>query len=130
MKTLMIVIFLVLSMLVFTDLVQARPDDMSPKEWRELKLETRKEKSVVSKTIAPEPKSSDCEVMVLNLDPTFPVYFVESRCLAQSLAKIPNAEGNVLYCKLGYLSDPQTFAIFSAAPGKNGLDGWQYCSEV
>lgn len=114
-------IFLIL--LVIPDLIQARPDEETPKEWREVQLEKPVIKSVVAS------KKFSCEVEIIDLDPEFPIYFVETSCLSWALTIIPNPAG-VLYCNLGFWADDDTFAIFSAPPGNNGLNGFQYCSEV
>ena len=127
MKMSKFVMLLVLFLLVVPNLVHARPEGEGVKEWKEAQLEISKKRQGVSKSISSE--SVSCEVRVLTLDPNFPIYFVKDTCLSWGLTVIPNPLG-MLYCKLGFWTDNNTFAVFSAIPGKNTLKGWQYCKEI
>ena len=127
MKTLKFTMLLILLLLAIPNLVHARPEGVMVKEWKEVLLNSSKKQRVVSKLVPLE--SILCEVEVINLDPEFPLYFVETSCLSWALTIIPNLMG-VLYCNLGFWADDNTYAIFSAVSGNNGLKGWQYCSEV
>ena len=118
MKTFWIMVILALILFLIPDLVQARPIEISPEDWREVKLEDEEDMVV----------EAPCLVEVIHGDPG--IYFAPAWCLERALRTIPIAPGSALFCKLGYLAASDEMAIVSVHPDFEAVQDWAYCSDV
>lgn len=127
--------FVVMLIIAFSPwIVEARPLDLTPQEWGE-ELRSRETQppspEAAQKPVETEPEASealpepasDCTVWE---SPNPGVFIFKDWCRDWALTVIPQAPGQVLYCKLAD-SELSLWGVFAGEPGHDGTEGWNYC---
>ena len=119
-------------MLMLPATAKARPDDISPVIWAETKREDHKRPPPPAEVLP-----AVVEVVEIVEEEPCPVSHIQGKifwapvwCIQRALTIIPVEPGQELFCKRGYFGPDDEYAIVSAIPGEDKVDGWARCEEV